>query len=316
MSPRWGLFFMGLLTCASLLAGCTGQDEQPTEGYLEVAPGVEIYFERVGDGPQVVVIPGGMYLREEFAVLAAPTRTLLFLDQRGRGRSSHIDDANLLGMEQEVADLETVRAHFEIEKFGLIGWSYEGGVAIRYALRHPERVTHVVQIGSMPPRNAPYMAEQQATLASRRDDAVQAELETLLEAVSTGGGPEQRRAYWHLFHRAFNFNPDIELRLRSDYYTLRNEMPGYVFSVHLAAISSSLGDFDWRPELEGLDVPVLTIHGDHDFSPLAGAREWVAALPNAQLRIVSQAGHFPWAEKPEAVFPAIDLFLSGQASEQ
>ena len=119
MSPRWGLFFMGLLTCAALLAGCAGQDEQPTEGYLEVAPGVEIYFERVGDGPQVVVIPGGMYLREEFAVLAAPTRTLFFLDQRGRGRSSHIADASQLGMEQEVTDLETVRAHSLI--YGLMG---------------------------------------------------------------------------------------------------------------------------------------------------------------------------------------------------
>ncbi len=40
---------IALFTCASLLAGCTEQAERPTEGYLEVAPGVEIYFERVGD---------------------------------------------------------------------------------------------------------------------------------------------------------------------------------------------------------------------------------------------------------------------------
>jgi proline iminopeptidase len=203
-----------------------------------------------------------------------------------------------------------------VEKIALIGWSYEGGVAMRYTLRHPDRVNRVVLIGPISPRNTPYGAESRATLASRRDSAVVAELETLLEAVSAGGGPEQRRAYWHLFHKAFKFNPDVELRFRSDYYTLQNELPDYVFPVHIAAINSSLGDWDWRTELEGLEVPVLVIHGDHDFLPLAGAHEWVETLPNAQLRIVSQAGHFPWAENPEAVFPAIDLFLSGEGGEQ
>ncbi len=88
--------FVPLLTCAWLLAGCTKQADRPTKGYVQVAPGVEIYFEQVGDGPEVVVIPGGMYLREEFAVLANPARTLLFLDQRGRGRSSQIADSNQL----------------------------------------------------------------------------------------------------------------------------------------------------------------------------------------------------------------------------
>ena len=60
----------------------------------------------------------------------------------------------------------------------------------------------------------------------------------------------------------------------------------------------------------------LVVHGDHDFLPLAGAREWVTTLPNAQLRIVSQAEHFPWAESPEAVFSAIELFFTGRGSEQ
>ena len=292
------------------------QPEQMDAGNLEVEPGVEIYFERVGDGPEVVLITGGMYLREEFAVLADPMRTLVFLDQRGRGRSSHIVDPNLLGVEQEVSDLETVRAHFDVEKIALIGWSYEGGVAMRYALRHSERVTRVILIGPISPRNTPYRAQSQATLAARRDSAVVDELGTLLEAVSAGGGPEQRRAYWHLFHKAFMFNPDIELRFRSDYYTLQNELPDYAFPVQMAAIYSSLGDWDWRTELEGLEVPVLVVQGDYDFLPLAGAQEWVATLPNAQLRIVSQAGHLPWAENPEAVFPAIDLFLSGEVVEQ
>lgn len=316
ISPSSMWISVSLLACASLLVSCIEQMERPTEGYVEVNPGVEIYFERVGDGPEVVVIPGGMYLREEFAVLASPARTLLFLDQRGRGRSSQIKDTIQLGMDQEIADIEAIRAHFEIEQIALIGWSYGGGVVALYALRHPEHVTRLVQIGAMPPRKVPYWSEYLEINAARRNTSVQSRLTTLREAVSNSGGPEQRRAYWHLFHEALKYNPDTELRFRNDYYTLQNEMPGYVFEVPIAAIFASIGDWDWRTELGGIKVPVLTIHGDYDSLPLAGAREWVAVMPNAQLRIIPQAGHFPWAENPDAVFPAIDQFLSRRQSDE
>lgn len=104
----------------------------------------------------------------------------------------------------------------------------------------------------------------------------------------------------------------MDLRFRSDYYTLQDERPDNVWDFHLAAVVGSFGDWDWRPELSRVANPVLTIHGDYDGLPLDGAREWVASLPDAQLLIVPQAGHFPWAEEPEIVFPAIHGLLTGR----
>ena len=37
--------------------------------------------------------------------------------------------------------------------------------------------------------------------------------------------------------------------------------------------------------------------------------EWASALPNARLMKVASAAHFPYAERPEVVFPEIEKFL-------
>jgi proline iminopeptidase len=309
----------GLVLSASalvLLLACADEPSLVTEGFVEVEEGIELYYRRVGDGPEAVVIPGGMYLEEEFKRLAAADRTLLFYDMRGRGKSTTITDAAKLGIEYELADLDTLRRHFGFEYVSLIGSSYLGGVVVRYALRYPEQVERIVQIGPIPPRRQPHMDAYQAAIAVRRGSADLAQLDSLMQAIGRGEDPvRNRQAYWRILHKAMKYDPDVDLRFRSDYYTLENERPDNVWDFHLPAVVGSLGDWDWRPELSRVAIPVLTIHGDYDALPLDGAREWVASLPDAQLLIVPQAGHFPWAEKPEIVFPAINGFLMGKWPE-
>jgi pimeloyl-ACP methyl ester carboxylesterase len=75
------------------------------------------------------------------------------------------------------------------------------------------------------------------------------------------------------------------------------------------AIMASLGDWDWRAEAAGYGGPVLIVHGDGDWNPLDGSREWQASFPNARLAVVPNAGHFIWLEQPEAFFGMLDQFL-------
>ena len=44
--------------------------------------------------------------------------------------------------------------------------------------------------------------------------------------------------------------------------------------------------------------------------PMAMVAEWASALPNARLVKVSNAAHFPYAERPDVVFPEIEKFLA------
>src|SRR5262249_13067973 len=71
----------------------------------------------------------------------------------------------------------------------------------------------------------------------------------------------------------------------------------------------SLGDWDWTADLKRVNAPVLIIHGEEDAIPMAMVGEWATALPHATLFKVPKAAHFPYDERPDIVFPAIEKFL-------
>ncbi len=63
-----------------------------------------------------------------------------------------------------------------------------------------------------------------------------------------------------------------------------------------------LSDWDWRLLLINISVPTLVAHGERDPIPLASAREWAGALPNARLLVIPGSGHFPFTEQPQVFF--------------
>jgi len=76
--------------------------------------------------------------------LAADHRLIRY-DERGNGLSDW--DADEISFDSFVRDLESVVDRLELEKFALLGVSAGCAVSIAYALRHPERVTHLVLYG-------------------------------------------------------------------------------------------------------------------------------------------------------------------------
>jgi len=72
--------------------------------------------------------------------------SLVRYDERGCGLSDW--DVGRFSLDDWVDDLETVVDAAGLDRFPLLGISQGGPVAIAYAVRHPERVTHLVLLGS------------------------------------------------------------------------------------------------------------------------------------------------------------------------
>ena len=298
---------LGLI--AVLCIGCAPSAPEVVRGHVTTDDGVALSYQIVGNGKQTVVVPMSIYLREALAPLAERgDRRLVFYDPRHRGPSDR-GDMNAVSLDRQVQDLEQLRAGLGIDSMAIIGWSGLGMETAVYTLRHPHRVTRLVQVGAVPPAASIMRAQGDARVSVNRD-AVQA-LDQRNQAGEFASAPQEYCRARNRLTTPANFVDTTFVSRVPDVCAFENEWPVHLYP-YFGKLLGSFGDYDWRPQLKALAVPRLVIHGREDGIPLAGARAWTAGFDNARLLVLSPAGHFPFLERAAEFFPAVDLFLRGE----
>ena len=153
--------------------------------FCTAADGTRIAVASIGSGPPLV--RAAHWLSHVERDLESPVwrpwvqelsrhHTYIRYDQRGCGLS----DRTLAGLSLDtfVGDLETVVDQLGLERFPLIGMSQGGAVAMRYASRHPERVSALVLVG----------AYARGALRRAASDLERLEAETLVNLIRVGWG--------------------------------------------------------------------------------------------------------------------------------
>ncbi|PWU02525.1 MAG: hypothetical protein C5B51_20510, partial [Terriglobia bacterium] len=113
-----------------------------------------LYSREIGHGPPIIVLHGGpdfdhSYLLPDLDRLADAFR-LIYYDQRGRGRSAdHVSPGDVT-LISDLEDIDRVRQHFHLRSVALLGHSWGTVLALEYALRHPERVSHMILMNPAP----------------------------------------------------------------------------------------------------------------------------------------------------------------------
>lgn len=125
---------------------------EPVIQYAMTEDGVSIAFSTIGEGTPVVFLPilplshlqvewqiPGM---REFLERFAANHKLIRFDARGLGLSDRSDSERTL--DGHVRDLEAVVDRLKLDRFAIFAASYSGPVGLRYAARHPERVSRLI----------------------------------------------------------------------------------------------------------------------------------------------------------------------------
>ena len=277
---------------------------------LEVEPGKRIFFSTIGDGPQVVVMPGGFYVEHEFEPLT-DGRTIVLLHQRNRGRSDVFGEA-LSGIDREADDIEVLRRELGADRISLIGWSYAGLVTALYALDHPEHVYRLVHLCSLGPRGFDYPDEGRPAIGAARIDPEGAKrVQELQDEGVADEDPERFCRKWRAVFGVRQFcEPAAMDRQRSDPCVYPNEWP-QANAERVGWLTPSIERFDETERLATLEAPMLVVIGLDDPIPLEPAREMARIVPDARLLELERCGHWPWLERPEVFFGQVDVFLAG-----
>ncbi len=282
------------------------------QGLLEVEPGVRLHYAVRGSEGPALLVPNGSWVAGPLGPLARGRRVVSY-DLRGRGLSSHVEDRSRLGVGFDVSDLEAIRVHLGLDRPVVVGHSYCSAVALLHAIAHPDAVAGLLLVGAFAPRRLPWHDSELPTLG----EMIRPPGSTRLGALRAGKVHRtDPRAYAREWMRHYLLPQQVARRENVDLVPLDacdlpNEFPEKWIPDWLERVYPSLGDWDWRPLLPRVDVPVLLVWGETDRGPPEVEQEWLSGLPRGEVLAVPGAGHWPFCENPEVFFPAVERFLAG-----
>lgn len=270
--------------------------------------GISLFVKVIGHGYPLVLMHGGPG-QDHTSLLPlkglADQFTLVFFDHRCNGQSVGADQSTMT-MENLTADADALRQALGFEKWAVLGHSFGGQVALEYALRYPQSLSHLILMNTG--GDNWWVEVNSSQLLARRGyraAAVEAARRFFTGEVTT-------RDYYSAFFRFFlaYFYRFPLLRYAHEIaagpktvYRPEATIFGYRHVVKGWTVMDRLGE---------IRVPSLVIAGRWDFLfPPEHQAILTDRLPNARLELVERAAHNPHIEQPAVVLPAIRGFLGG-----
>ena len=269
--------------------------------------GISLHMKCMGRGTPLALMHGGpgadLYTMMSFKPLADQF-TLVFYDHRCNGRSEGADVSSL-NWENLTADADALREKLGFEKWAVLGHSFGGYVALEYALRYPNRLSHLVLVDTggdsrWAQENAPQVLAQRGyspemvTLARRFLNGQIEPGEMFPDLMKLGKAYTDHVSPGQIPHMILT---GLQTKLRPEALIYG--------ATHL------LKGWSVMDRLNEIQAPTLILAGREDFQfPPEHQQELAAGIPNSRLVIIDRAGHNVHDEQPGEVLRVIRDFLA------
>jgi class 3 adenylate cyclase/pimeloyl-ACP methyl ester carboxylesterase len=288
--------------------GRTPQKLQQDIRFCTASDGVQLAYSVMGNGPPLV--KAGNWMTHLEYELESPTRlhfwsqlardrTVVRYDARGNGLSDR--EVADISLDAFVSDLEAVVEATRVGPFALMGYSQGCAVCIAYAVRHPDRVSHLILYGGFAQgvnKRAQTEQQKQAYIA-------------MLTLMRLGWG-QDNAAFRQVF--TSQFMPDAT-KEQEDWF---NELQRRASSPENAVrYMEAVANFDVIDLLPRVTVPTLVLHARDDVrAPFDSGRRIAAAIPGARLVPLQSRNHILEVDEAAATRfrEEVQLFLSQDSS--
>lgn len=263
---------------------------------------VNLYVEVMGQGYPLLLMHGGPGADHTTLLRLRPCAdqfTLIFYDHRCNGRSTGADVSSMT-WENLTADAEALRQMLGFEQWAVLGHSFGGMVALEYALRYPQSLSHLLLMDTCgdscwAQRHAPELLAKRgysatAVQTARRFFNGQLTPGEVLPALLKFGSAYTYRLNIKALVSGFR----VKLRPKAQIFGFSQLLPGWT-------VMDRLGE---------IKVPTLVLAGRDDFQfPPEHQAILADRLPQAQLEIIERAGHNAPIERPAEVIQIVRRFL-------
>ncbi len=256
--------------------------------------GTELFFECVGQGRPMLIMHGGLgldhtYFRPWLDRLCEVAK-LIYYDHRANGRSARPATMEGIGHEIWAADADALRAHLGFDRIFLFGHSYGGFLAQEYALRFANHLAGLILCSTAPAIDYMPTIQDKAIARGTRDS-----LAALGEAFGRPMADDNDwRSIWMRILPMYFKRYDIRFGQAMDQTT------SYSAAAWNHVNANCLPKFNTVPRLREISVPTLVLCGADDWiTPVEQSERIHAELPNAELTIFKESGHFPFIEEPD-----------------
>ncbi len=261
---------------------------------------IDLFTETIGQGSPIITIHGGLGLdHTHYRPWLDPLSDaykLVYYDQRSNGRSEIVPekDLNFTTLVEDVYQLQ--KAIVPTGKAIILGHSYGGFIALKYALKHPELISHLILVNT-----CAYFDEKKA-------------MENMLKTHI----PKNVIA-------EFNSNWGTDAKLKEhfakigkiNFVALNQKLSDEVFAHTIYRAQARergfalLEHYDLRKALSTIDIPTLVACGEQDvILPLELSQELADHIPHATLKVFSESAHFPYVEQNQLFLDTIRQWLT------
>lgn len=268
---------------------------------------VSLYIKDMGSGYPLLLMHGGPGVDHSTMLplkRLADRFRLVFYDHRCNGRSSGAETSSMT-FENLTADADGLRQQLGFEKWAVLGHSFGGMVALEYALRYPQHLSHLLLVDTCgesrwAQTNAPQalaargFSPEIVELAHRFFNGAIEPKEMTRASIKFG------RAYYHKLN-AFTLAREMISGMR-----MKTRPEALIFG-----FGQLLKGWSVMDRLGEITAPTLVLAGRDDFQfPPEHQESLAEGIPNARLRIIEKAGHNVISEKPVEVMQEVTRFFA------
>jgi proline iminopeptidase len=290
------------------------------EGFVD-ANGALIYYKTIGRGTPLVILHGGPGATHDYflpyLLPLCRQHQLIFIDERGSGKSEKLEDASAYTVENMVEDIEALREALKLGRIALLGHSCGGVLAQAYGLKYQQNLTHLILCSTF------HSTIKMNEVFHRIKENMPLELRQRIDGMEKVGlfghgkeyekrryTPEYMIAAWGegYFPYLYQNRPD------PSYDPLTS---GFAWDVYYEMwgrrgefmIDGNLKSVEYGNRLSSIKVPTLITVGDHDECAPWLSEEMHKAIPGSKLVVLPKSGHMTFVDQPDMFIRAVNDFL-------